>query len=247
MNETSKILLILLVYTAIVLLVIFYVYPFLKRLFKRKISISIHFDTEEKEVKKEVKPTKKQEEFPSVLGKTKFVLSQPLPNATADLETENRKEKQDTFVPESGKPEDKNVNLETGEGIEVVEENEEVPDIDLNGEDENLVDGNVPEEGASGVDFNKLGQTAKTVSNPESSNSEDEDLAGKVLSENKYTDLVKSMQDDQPKYTKRITDLIDRHEQKLAEAQSQKVKVSRKKQKQYETEEYKNFKVDDIS
>ena len=249
MMETYNILLILLVYTAILLLGIFYVYPFLKKLFSRKISISIRLGTEEKEVKEKVVQPQKQEELPSVLGKSKFVLSQPLPNATARLETENSTKKEDTFAPETKKSADENINLETGEGVEVPEEDEGVPDVDLNDEEEveGLGAGNIPDEEASGIDFNKLGQTAKTVSNPTGSSEVDEELAGKVLSENKYTDLVKSMQDARPDYAKRITDLIDRHEQKLAEVQNQKAGTSRRKQKLYESDDFKNFNIDEIS
>ncbi|NDV57958.1 hypothetical protein D0T85_07565 [Bacteroides sp. 519] len=246
MIDFYNILLILLVYTAILLLGIFYVYPFLKKLFRRKISISIHIGTKEKDVKKKVVQPQKQEELPSVLGKSKFVLRQPLPNATARLETENPKEKEDTFAPETKKSADENINLETGEGVEVEEENEEVSDVDLNDEREELVTGNVSEE-ASGIDFNKLGATTKVISNPEGSSRVDEEMAGKVLSENKYTELVKSMQDARPDYAKRITDLIDRHEQKLAEAQNQKAGASRRKQKLYESDDFKNFNIEEIS
>lgn len=245
--ETYNILLVLLVYTAILLLVIFYVYPFLKKLFRRKISISIRISKEETEEIERVTPPKKQEELPSVLGKSKFVLRQPLPNAATDLETENPKKKEDTFAPETKKSADETVNLETGEGVEVEEENEEVSDVNLHDEDERLAEGNMPDEAASGIDYNNLGQTAKTVSNPTGSSEADEELAGKVLSENKYTELVKSMQNDRPDYAKRITELMDRHEQKLAETQNQKVVASRRKQKLYESEDFANFNVDDIS
>lgn len=252
MIETYKLILILIVYTAIVLLAIFYVYPLLKKLSKRKISISVHIavkEKEEKKVKEKIVRPEKQDGFPSILGKSKFVLCQPLPHAATDLETGNRKEKEDTFAPDIEKPEDKTVNLETGEGVEVPEENEDVPDVDLNGEGEveDLGAGNMPEEEASGIDFNKLGTTTKVVSNPGGSSPADEDLAGKVLSENKYTGLVKSMQDARPEYARRITELMDRHEQKLAEAQTQKMGTSRKKQKLYASEDFKNFNIDEIS
>ena len=211
MIETYNFILILVVYTAILLLAIFYIYPILKKFFKRRIFISIQIGTKGKETKEKIEQPEKQEEFPSVLGKSKFVLRQPLPNASNNLETENRKGKEDTFAPETEKPEDKSVNYETGEGVEVPEEDKDVSDVDLNDEGEDLGAGNVPEE-ASGIDFNKLGQTAKTVSNPESSSPMDEDMAGKVLSENKYTQLVKSMQDARPEYAKRITELMDRYD-----------------------------------
>lgn len=246
MIETYKLVLILVVYTAILLLGIFYVYPFLKKFFKRKISISIRISTEEKEVKEKAIPPQKQEEFPSILGKTKFVLSQPLPNAATDLETENQKGKGDTFAPETEKPGDGKVNYETGEGVEVPEENEDNSNVDLNGELEDIGAGNMPEDKASGIDYGQLGKTAKVINNPNDSSPEDEDIAGKVLSENKYTELVKSMQNDRPEYARRITELMDRHEQKLAEAQNPKG-TSRKKQKLYESDDFKNFNIDEIS
>ena len=246
MIETYNFILILVVYTAILLLAIFYIYPILNKFFKRRISISIQIGTKEKEVKEEVKQPEKQEEFPSVLGKSKFVLRQPLPNASSNLETENRKGKEDTFAPEIEKPEDKSVNYETGEGVEVPEEDKDVSGVDLNDEGEDLGVGNISEE-ASGIDFNKLGQTAKTVSNPKESSPSDEDMAGKVLSENKYTQLVKSMQDARPEYAKRITELMDRYDKKLSEGRNREVKTSRKKQKLYESEDFKNFNINEIS
>lgn len=247
MTETYKLLLILLVYTAILLLVIFYIYPAVKKFFNRKISISIRIGAKEKEIKEQSIQSKKQDKLPSVLGKTKFTLSQPLPNAATNPEAENHKEKDDTFASGTRKPKDDTVNYETGEGVEVPDENEEVSDIDLNGELEDLGAGNMPEDKASGIDFNSLGLAAKTVSNSKDSSPADEELAGKVLSENKYTGLVKSMQDDRPEYARRITELIDRHEQKLAEGQNQEVKTSRKKQKLYDSDEFKNFNIDKIS
>jgi len=250
MIETYKVVLILIVYTAILLLIIFYLYPLLKNLFKRKISISIQIGTEEKEVKEKVIKPKKQEEIPSILGKSKFVLSQPLPNAATDLETENRTEKEHTFVPEMKKPEDENINRETGEGLDISEEEEtEVknPDVDLNDEEEDVGVGNMQDERASGIDYHELGVTAKVITNPESSKPSDEELAGKVLSENQYTQLVKSIQDSSPENAKRITELIDMRERIYAENQEKKTVVSRKNKKLYESEDFKNFSVDDVS
>lgn len=245
--ETYKFVPVLIVYTAILLLVIFYVVPFLKKLCKRKISISIHFSAEEKEEEEPVVEPEKQEVFPSVLGKSKFVLRQPLHNATTDLETENRKKKEDTFACGTEKPEDKNINYETGEGVEVPPENEGVADVDLNDESEDLgAEKGIPD-AASGTDYNELGVAAEAVSNPRGSTPADEYVAGKVLSENKLTQLVKSMQDARPEYAKRVTELIDRYDQKLSEAQNQKVKTSRKKQKLYESDDFKSFNINEIS
>jgi hypothetical protein len=250
MIETYKVVLILIVYTAILLLIIFYLYPLLKNLFKRKISISIQIGAEEKEVKEKVVKPKKQEEIPSILGKSKFVLSQPLPNAATDLETENRTEKEHTFVPEMKKPEDENINRETGEGLDISEEETasgENPDVDLNDEEESVGVGNMQDERASGIDYNELGVTAKTIANPENSKPSDEELAGKVLLENQYTQLVKSIQDSSPENAKRITELIDMRERIYAETQEKKTVVSRKNKKLYESEDFKNFSVDDVS
>jgi hypothetical protein len=247
MIDAYKLIWILVIYTAVLLLAIFYVYPCLKKAFRRKIFLSIQIGIKEKEVKAKVENPGKQEEFPSVLGKTQFVLRQPLPNAATDLKTENRKEKEPTFAGETETPEDKNVNYETGEGIEVQAESEDVPDVDLNGEGEDLGAGNTPDEGASGIDFNQLGRTAKTISNPDSAAPADEDLAGRVLSENKYTELVLSIQKSRPEYAGRITALIERYNEKLAEGQNQGVNVGRRKQKLYESDDFKNFNIDEIS
>ncbi|WP_291528634.1 hypothetical protein [Bacteroides sp. UBA939] len=254
MMETSKLILILIIYTAILLLVVFYVYPFGKELFKRRISIRIQIGTKEKEPKEAETPKesvvepKEPEKFPSVLGKSTFVLRQPLPHAATDSETGNSTKKEDTFVPETEKPESSTVNYETGEGVEIPEEDKNVhtPDVDLNDEGKEL-EGNDIQAEASGVDYRELGQTAKAVSDPANSSPLDEELAGKVLSENQYTDLVKSMQNDRPEYSKRITELIDKYDRKLSESQNGKIKTSRKKQKLYESEDFKNFSINEIS
>lgn len=247
MIDTYNLIWILVVYTAVLLLAIFYIYPALKKFFKHRISISIQIATKEKEVKEKAKQPEKPEEFPSVLGKSKFVLSQPLPNAATDLETENLTKKEDTFAPGTEKPEDTSVDFETGEGVEIPDEDKEVSDVDLSGEEEDLGAGTLPEEEASGIDFDKLGKTAKAVSSPADSKPADEELAGKVLSENKYTQLVKSMQDARPEYAQRISELMDRYDQKLSESRNVEVKVGRKKQKLYESEDFRNFSIDEIS
>jgi flagellar basal body-associated protein FliL len=252
--ETSKLILILIIYTAVLLLVVFYLYPFGKKLFRHKISIRIQIGTKEKEQKEaeeQKEPAvelKEPEKFPSVLGKSTFVLCQPLPHAATVSETENRTKKEDTFVPETEKSEDETVNYETGEGVEIPEEEKDVqaPNVDLNDEGKEFEGSDIQAE-ASGVDFRELGQTAKTVSNPKSSSPSDEELAGKVLSENRYTDLVKSMQNSRPEYSKRITQLIDGFDQKLAEKQNAEMKPGRKKQRLYESEDFKNFSIDQIS
>lgn len=251
MIETYKLVLILIIYTAIMLLLIFYVYPQLKKLFSHKISISIRIGKEEKEVKEKVAFPEKQEKFPSILGETKFVLSQPLPNAATDLETKNRKEKGDTFASDSkeraDEKADKTVDLETGEGIEPEDENDDNSHVDLNGEVEDLGVGNVPEERGSGIDYDNLGQTAKTISNPNGSTEADEYLAGKTLSENKGTDLVKSIQNAHPVYSQRIGDLMDKFEKEYLAAGAREEKVSPRTQKMYESEEFRNFNPKDIS
>ncbi|MDR0429588.1 MAG: hypothetical protein LBH58_03810 [Tannerellaceae bacterium] len=248
MIDIYKFMLILVVYTAILLLVIFYVYPYLNKLLKRGIYIRIGGE-EKKEENKTVEKVEKQEKLPSILGKPKFVLSQPLPNAATNLETGNRVEKEPTFVPETKNQEDENVNCETGEGIEVPEEGENVSNVDLNREEEaeDLGIGNMPDEDASGITFNELGTTAKAIKNPNSISQSEEDVAGRVLSENKYTQLVISIQESRNEYAKRITELIDRYDEKLAEEQNRQSKVSCKKQKIYDSDEFKNFSVENIS
>jgi len=142
---------------------------------------------------------------------------------------------------------DSTVNPETGEGLDVEVEEDGREAVNADEELEDLGAGNLPEDRAGGIDYDQLGRTAKTISDPEGSSSPDEDLAGKVLSENKLTGLVQSMQDARPEYARRISELMDRHERKLSESQIREVKTSRKKQKLYESEEFKNFNPDDIS
>jgi|GEM_PF-1602308 len=254
MMETYKLVLILIIYTAVLLLVIFYVYPQLKKLFSHKVSISIRIGKEEmtgEAEKKEVVKAPKQEKFPSILGETKFVLSQPLPNTATDLETENRKEKDNTFASGTEKPEDekpdKTVNLETGEGVEPEEENEDEGSVNSDEETEDLGVGNMPEEKASGIDYRELGVATKTISDSKNSSPTDEKMTGKILSENKNTDLVQFIQKAHPAYSQRIGDLIDKFEKEHLASVAVEEKVSPRTQKMYESEEFRNFNPKDIS
>lgn len=251
MFETYKLVLILIIYTAILLLIIYYVYPHLKRFFSRKISISIRIESEEKAPEEKVVPPLNSEKFPSVLGETKFVLSQPLPNTTTDPETENRKEKDDTFAPETEKPvgekSESPVDLETGEGLDVDEEEESKDVIDPEEEVEEIGAGNLSRDEAGGMDFNQLGLTTKTISDPKNSTPEDEKMAGKILSENKGTDLVKSMAKAQPGYAQRISEIVDKFESEFYGSVTEEEKISPRKQKLHDSEEFRNFNMKDIS
>jgi hypothetical protein len=242
MDDKSYILTVLLVYTAILILVVYYLYPFLKKILRRYISISIHIEKKKSETKK-VKEVKKEVEFPSILGKSKFNLSQSKPTAATDLKTGNRMEKEDTFVPGIEKP----VENENGEGLEIPDDDNEPEvenDADESEESERLDSGNGHHETASGVGFDDLDKVKNVIENP-SPTGREQQAAGKILYENESTDLVEKIKKISPECSAKITALMDVHLKANASLQAARP-LGKSKQKQMESEGFNDFDINSI-
>jgi hypothetical protein len=245
-NDTSYIPAVLLVYTAILILLAYYLYPFLKKVFHRYISISIRIGKNIEKRNgdmKEGQKVKKEEEFPSILGKSKFNLSQSKPTAAADLKTGKRMEKEDTFVPENKKT----IENEDGEGLDIPDDDDDDAET-VNSEDEReepeILDSKPSHEIASGLGYDELGKIKNAIENPSPTNREQEE-AGKILCANESTDLVEKIKKISPECSAKITSLMEFHLKATARERSVRP-LSKSKQKQMESEGFKDFDINSI-
>lgn len=181
----------------------------------------------------------KTEEKPSIIGKSKFNLSQSKPNTATDLETEKGNEKESIFAPETGEEPavmDVDVPLER-----VVNENTE---INLKEEEEDMDEMIGPGAVlASGVVFDELIKTKEVIEKPDAGK-EEEQQAGKVLSENRNTVLVGQMMEGSTELAARISYLIDIQDKTLA-AENEK-QLSKKQRKELAAEDFNNFDINSI-
>lgn len=141
----------------------------------------------------------------SIIGKSNFSLSQPVPTTTTPIAKEPDIDKAvPNFVPEENQePMAIDVPLEK-EIIEDGETNEEEEAIELEelfGEDVQY---------ASGVDINDLGKLKYVIETP-SAETEEKKQAGKILYENKETGIVEQMVSGNEKTASIISNLIDLH------------------------------------
>ncbi|KAA6340395.1 hypothetical protein EZS27_011736 [termite gut metagenome] len=248
MDDKSYIPIVLLVYTAVLILVVGYLYPFLKKILRRYISISIHIGKEGGEEKggaQERQEAEKEVEIPSILGKSKFNLSQSKPNAATDLKTGNRTPKEDTFAPGI----EKTVENENGEGLDIPDDENEEAEVensaDESGELEILDSETVHEPGiASGLSFDDLGRIKKAIENPSLVNGEQQE-AGKILYENEYTDMVEKIKKISPECSAKIAALMDVH-LKATSGERRTRPLAKSKQKQVESKGFNDFDINSI-
>lgn len=179
------------------------VYPYIRR-----VCLLVRLGKESLKDKKSEKISsteKNTSELTSVIGKSKFTLRQPLPTAT-------------TPIVKDSTIEDRVFNF-------VSEENQEPMDIEILLEKEIIEENNVDEEQeaieleelfgkdihyASGVDINDLGKLKYVIENS-SAGIEEKKQAGKILYENKETDMVSQMASNNQYTASMISNLIDLH------------------------------------
>lgn len=227
----------IIVVTASVLLGLI-LYPALAKAYTRFITGQYNKLAGEQVEKPEIIP-QKTEEKPSIIGKSRFNLSQSKPNTATDLETKKGNEKEHIFAPESGEEPpimDVDVPLER-----VVNQDEE---INLKEEEEDMEEMIGPGAVlASGVVFDELVKTKEVIEKPDATEKE-EQQAGKVLLENQNTVLVGQMMEGSTELSARISYLIDIQDKALA-AENEK-QLSKKQRKELDAEEFKNFDINSI-
>lgn len=193
----------LIVIIASFLLVGILIYPHIKR-----ICLLIRLgrkSLEEKKAEETSSINNNTTKIPSVIGKSKFKLRQPLPTATTPIDKVSTiGDDVSNFVSEENQePMDIDVPLEK----EIIEENsidEEQEAIEL----EELFGKDIHY--ASGVDVNDLG-TLKYVIENSSAEIKEKKQAGKILYENRETDMVNQMAYSNQNTASIISNLIDLH------------------------------------
>lgn len=227
----------IIVVTASVLLGLM-LYPILVKTYTRiitKLYKSLTGETIEK--KEEILPKKDQR--PSIIGKSKFNLSQSKPNATTVSVKEAADDKVHNFAPESvEEPNEMDIDVP----LEKVEYRDQ--EVDIEEEEEEL--GNIAGADAilaSGVVFDELHKVKQVIEKADAT-SEEEQLAGKILSENRNTALVGHMLEGNSELSIRISYLIDIQDKALATEKES--KLSKKEHKELNAEDFKNFDVNTI-
>lgn len=193
----------LIVIIASLLLFAILIYPYIRR-----ICLLIRLGKEslkDKKLEKTSSTDKNTSKLMSVIGKSKFTLRQPLPSATTPIVKDSTFEDAvSNFVPEENQePMDIDVPLEK----EIIEENnvdEEQEAIEL----EELFGKDIHY--ASGVDINDLGKLKYVIENSPAE-IEVKKQAGKILYENKETDMVYQMTSNNQYTASIISNLIDLH------------------------------------
>lgn len=140
----------------------------------------------------------------SVIGKSKFKLSQPLPTATTPIVKEpDIGESISNFAPkENEELMDIDVPLEKEVIEDTIDEEQEAIELEeLFGKDVSF---------ASGIDINELGKLKHVIETP-SAEIKEQRQVGRVLYENRETDMVEQMVSGSSNTASIISNLIDLH------------------------------------
>lgn len=180
------------------------IYPSLRRILVRFIE-TIYMQTRDDKTMEDKKEPLIKEEIPSIIGKSKFELGHSRTKAATDLENEKAIEKVSTFVPPTDSdPQIKDVEVPLAK-IEKLSEEE----FDEEAEQEELEVGRDAYQ-ASGVSFDELTITGKIITKPQPTD-EEKDKAGRVLYENKNTQLLEQIMSRSPQVSNAIASIIDFH------------------------------------
>jgi hypothetical protein len=142
----------------------------------------------------------------SIIGESKFNLSQSKPNTATNLESENTIKKEFTFVPglknDDSKMDHIDVSLEKIESLSEEEFDEQTEQEELETEPNAIC--------ASGASFDELIHINHTIANIQASQADKEE-AGRVLYENEQTEMVEQVVANSEETARAISSLIDVH------------------------------------
>lgn len=225
----------IIVVTASVLLGLI-LYPVLKNTYTRTVTRLYRNLSESNKTEKEGVPSK-QDERPSIIGKSKALAGHSRTKATTDFQTDAMEKKEHTFVPEiqeEGKEDagriDVDVPLEKIENPqeESIDPQEEI--LELESRDGAFL--------ASGLSYDEL-VSAGQVAVKEQSSDKEKDEAGYVFYQHRDTLLLEQVKASAPELGKSIAALIDFH---LAERAKENASVS----EGVYPDDFKNFDIDSI-
>ncbi len=179
------------------------IYPWLRQKFICFIE-KIYLQTRDDKHVEEKNIELKEDEIPSIIRKSKWVPGQRRTKAATDLETENPKEKEHTFAPESG---EESALMDVEHPLEKEEISNE--NIDL---DEEETDISADKDGgcASGASFEELMHTNRTIKDNQAPE-EDKEKAGRVLYQNQKTEMFEKVVASSEETSNAIASLIDLH------------------------------------
>lgn len=224
------------------------IYPILINKYRNFISNQYQKMSKEQTVAKnnqqpaEDKIVPSKEEIPSFVGKSKTNLRQSEPNTATDLETEKAIEKAPIFVP-SKDSDPEMIDIEVP-----LEKVESLPEEEFNAEDEaEELEGLGPDAVlASGVDFDDLIKTQQVIESPTATLQEEKD-AGRVIYQSQKTDMFEQLASSgDSRITLRISSLLDIHLKELAKEQQSEKELSLTQNKQLDSQDFKDFDVNNI-
>lgn len=209
-------------------------YPILLRKWKRFVEwLYLSSGGKTSEEKKQSSSSTKNEEIPSVVGKSKFVVGHSRTKATTESKSGKREENASIFAEESedGDPQMKDVSVPLER--EDISENDPIDSAD---EAINLE----VEDGAfcaSGVDFDELTKTGEVI-RKENPTKEEKDQAGHVLYENQSTEMIDQVTARDEATLDKVNALIHHHMKKY-NLHTEEVLTS-------DSEDFENFDVNNI-
>lgn len=206
MNNRSIIQLII-VFTSVVLGMI--LYPILLRKWKQFVDwlykITYGQDGKSKSDKIE-KIVSKPDNSTSIIGESKTIIGHSRTNTATNLKSENSIEKESTFVPES-----KDDNPPMNHIDAPLEKVESLPEEEFDGEAEQEELETEPDAVlASGASYEELEQTNHTIAGKQTSLTDQEE-AGRVLYENRQTEMIEQVIANSEETAQTIASLIDTH------------------------------------
>lgn len=184
--------------------------------------------------KTDAKPGKtetKQDETPSIIGKSKFILSQSTPKPATETETEKRAEKEHIFAPGTTGEEPRPMEIEFPlEKVEAEQDDKSSRDDIRDDEDDSPLYVNGETYSAGGASFEELMQIKDAVEKTALPETEKR-AAGKILYENQETELVEKLISGSQIINLKVSTLIKLHldehekEQQVSDDEDDEVKV----------------------
>lgn len=191
-----------------------FIYPWFKRKYNRFI------EREYRQMNGE-KPIEKKKEIPennkkvSIAGESKFKIGHSRTKVATDLENENRKENAPIFASESEDSDPEMIAIDVPLELENSQpENNSQPDNHFDLEEE-VMELNTEKDAvlASGISYEELMQTGKLIHKEELTDSEKE-KGGRLLYENKSTEMVEQITLNDEKTWIKVNSLISFHVKK---------------------------------
>lgn len=185
-------------------------YPILLRKWKHFVEwLYLSSGGKTSEEKKQSTPSTKNEEIPSIVGKSKFVVGHSRTTATIEPKSDEREENAPIFAEKS---EDDDPQMKD---VSVPLERVDISENDSVDSDDEAVDLEV-EDGAScasGVDFDELIKTGEVI-RKENLTEEEKDQAGHVLYENQSTEMIDQVTAKDEATLNKVNALIHHHMKK---------------------------------